>query len=253
MKIIGLLSFYDESPSWLATVVAGMGRFCDAVVAVDGGYKLFPGARPRSMPDQGEAIVLAAEAADLGLILHKPKDIWHGNEIQKRNQTLALAGTICEPGIDWLVVFDSDMHLMKCNPEALRWDLENTRFHVATMTVQEGKDMLADPAYAEAAQLIGVDYEWNTKQRLLYRYHPSLKYGPMHWCVSRKVGRKTEWLWGPQELGLARALDLEANLVCYHRSQDRAYLRRQAADVYYQTRDAFKVESSPVEAAKSVN
>jgi hypothetical protein len=40
MKIIGLLSFYDESPAWLSACVAGIGRWCDGLIAVDGAYAL---------------------------------------------------------------------------------------------------------------------------------------------------------------------------------------------------------------------
>lgn len=246
MKIIALLSAYDESPSWLTTVVAGVARFCDAIVYVDGGYALYPGARPRSMPEQAEAVIAASEAADLELILHRPKDIWWGNEVEKRNQTLDLAGTIATPDQDWVVVFDADMHLMKCNPEGVRWDLENTKFDVATMTVQESHDMLADEDYAAAAQVMQIDHEWNSKQRLIYRWHPTLRYGPAHWCVSRRRGTKQKWLWGPSDLNLAPACDMLANLVTYHRSGERLYLRRQAAQAYYAARDARQAESFPL-------
>ncbi len=242
MKIIALLSAYDESASWLATVVAGAARFCDAIVYVDGAYALYPGARPRSMPDQAEAVIHAAEAADIELILHRPKELWWGNEVQKRNQTLKLAGTIAEPG-DWLVVFDGDMHLMKSNPEMIRWDLEHTDCDVATMTVQEGQDMLADEHMAEVSPIVDISHEWNTKVRLLYRWHPTLEYGPLHWSVSYKLknGRR-RWLWGPQDQKLAPAIDLLGGLVSYHRNNHRTYVRKQAAKGYYDERDARKIE-----------
>lgn len=246
MKIIGLLSFFDESASWLSTVVAGMGQFCDAVVAVDGGYALFPGARPRSLPEQVDAIRLAAEAVDMELVLHQPNDIFWGNEIEKRNLTLKLAGAIATPDEDWVVVMDADMHPMKVNNESIRWDLENTKLNVATMTVLEGKDMLQDETLRAVAQTVALDHEWTTRCPLVYRYHPSLKYGPTHWAVSRKVGRRIGWLWGPTPLGLETALNLDASLVCYHRSQDRTLLRKQAAENYYETRDRRGIERSPL-------
>lgn len=249
MKLIGLLSYFDESASWLSTVVAGMGQFCDAVVAVDGGYALYPGSRPRSMPEQADAIRLAAEAVDLELILYQPKEIFWQNEVQKRNLTLKLAGAIAEPDVDWVAVFDADMHIMKTNRDSIRWDLENTKLNVATMTVLEGKDMLDDDTLRVVAQQVPLDHEWTTRARLIYRYHPTLAYGPQHWSVTRKVGRRKAWLWGPTAMKLEPALELDASLVCYHRSQDRAYLRRQAAEVYYETRDIRKIEVSPLQEA----
>lgn len=245
MKIIGLLSFFDESASWLSAVVAGMGQFCDAVVACDGGYSLYPGARPRSLPEQVDAIRIAAESVDLELVLHQPKDVFWGNEVEKRNLTIKLAGAIAEPDRDWLCVFDADMHLMKCNKESIRWDLENTKRNVATMTVLEGKDMLGDETLSKVAQIVALDHEWTSRQRLIYRYHPSLAYGPAHWAISRKIGRRTGWLWGPTKMPLEPTLDLDAALVTYHRSLDRTLLRKQSAEAYYQARDIRKIEQSP--------
>lgn len=244
MKIVVLLNWHDEAPSWLATVVAGAARFCDAIVAVDGGYMLYPGARPRSMPDQAEAIMHAAEAADIECIVHQPKNIWRGNEVEKRNQTLALAGTICTPDEDWLCVMDGDMHVMKTNPEVIRWELQNTDRDVATMTVQEGADFLADSITAEEALKYELSHEWNSRVRLLYRYKPSLRYGPLHWSVGYQSanGGETRWLWGPSDVELAPPVDLLASLVCYHRPHERHYERQVAAKVYYEERDARQIE-----------
>lgn len=108
MKICGLLSWYDESPAWLATAVAGMGRVCDEIVAVDGAYALYPSARPRSSPQQAEAVLQAAEAAGVGCTIHRPREIFWGNEVEKRNLTIALASSVLESGRDWIVIFDAD-------------------------------------------------------------------------------------------------------------------------------------------------
>lgn len=236
MKVVAILSAYDESASWLATVCAGAGRFCDALIYCDGGYMLFPGARPRSLPEQAEAVVQACEAADLECLVHRPNDIWRGNEVEKRNKTLDLARAI---DADWVVVIDADMHLAKLNAPSVRTDLESTDLDVATMTILEGKDFLAIDGVARDAAVVDISHEWTSRMRLIYRVSPGLHYGPLHWQVENEDGR----LWGPA-VELLPAIDMGANLVLYHRSQDRTYMRQQAARGYYQTRDALKVEAA---------
>jgi hypothetical protein len=47
MSVVGLISWWDESPTWLAASITSLGRFCDHVVALDGRYALYPDrARP---------------------------------------------------------------------------------------------------------------------------------------------------------------------------------------------------------------
>src|SRR5256885_1150092 len=110
MRVVGLLSFYDESPSWLATAVTGFARVCDAITAVDGAYALLPGARPCSHPQQAEAILSASEAAGVACTVHRPNRLFFGNEVEKRNFTFQLAGAGLT-GDDWLLVFDADYHV----------------------------------------------------------------------------------------------------------------------------------------------
>jgi hypothetical protein len=242
MKIVGVLSWYDESPHWLATAVAGFGRLCDSIIAVDGAYALFPGARPRSHPQQAEAIVQAADAAECGLILHRPDDIWYGNEVEKRNFSLKLAGNILEEGEDWLLVFDADYHMLMCNPEMIRAELAQTDLNVATYTILDGIDFLGDEALGKyAATVDSIDHEWTCRTRDIYRWNPSIKIGPAHWTYSALVDGKRRWLRGPWEKEVD-ALELDRNLVVYHRTQDRVSGRRERAKRYYDTRMEQKTE-----------
>jgi hypothetical protein len=243
VKICALLSWYDESVGWLANATASAGRFCDHIVAVDGAYSLYPGARPRSLPAQAEAVLQAAEVAGIGCTVHQPKDIYWGNEVEKRNLTLQLAGAVLEPE-DWVVVIDADQYLMRINAESVRWDLEHTDKLVATYTVLEGRDHLSDERIAQLAKTTDLDTEWTSRVLCAYRWHPTLSYGPYHWTVSREdhYGQRV-WLWGPNgRVELAEPLDLDRNLVFYHRTEDRALVRKVAAAAYYDTRDSFRVE-----------
>lgn len=244
MRIVGVLSWYDESPAWLAAAVAGYGRFCDAIVACDGAYALFPGARPRSHPDQADAIVAACEAADVECVVHRPRDVYWGNEVEKRNQTLALAGSI-RP--DWVVVFDGDYLPMRVEPDRIRGELEQTDRNVATYTLLDGKDMLSDEATADLAAHSAIDTEWTLRDRGLFRWTPDLRYEGTHYMVRGTYGGQDVWVRGPElhreTAGQSvSAFDLNARLVVVHRRHKRALVRQYGADGYYRNREVAGVE-----------
>jgi hypothetical protein len=241
VKIVGVLSWYDESPGWLATAVTGFARVCDEIVAVDGSYALLPGARPCSIPDQAEAILGAAEAAGVACTLHRPNDLFYGNEVQKRNLTVRLAGAGCAIG-DWLMVFDADCHMFKCNPSRVRGELEKTECLIASYTVLDYDDYLSDQDLADLVKKDDFQTEWTIRTRDIYRYHPTLMYGPQHWMVSREIDGERKWL-RHSSPDVLDCHDLDASLVCYHRSKDRAWIRREAQRQYYATRDLHGVEA----------
>lgn len=241
MKIVGVLSWYDESPHWLSTAIAGMARLCDAIVAVDGAYGLYPSARPRSHPQQAEAIVHTAEAMGRGVLLYQPDTVWLGNEVEKRNKSLQLAGTL-DP--DWVVIFDADYHVLTMNEDSVRLSLEHTDLDVATYTILDGKDLLANEALARFATERHADTEWTIRTRDIYRWDDSLEIGPKHYYYSVTGKHERVWLRGPDGHE-ADALNLDADLVVYHRTQDRAQVRQAAAKEYYDRRVRFDIEPYP--------
>lgn len=244
MKIVGVLAWYDESPSWLATAVAGFGRVCDEIVAVDGAYTLYPGGRARSRPDQAEAVLQAAEAAGVGCTVHRPSVTFDGNEVEKRNLCLSLAAPFLTLMEDWVLVFDADCHVMQAYPDIVRSDLEQTDLHVATWTWLDGQDMLADPGVAELARTIDVDTEWTHRVRHIYRAIPDLAYGPTHYSVSGTVDGETVWLRGAPIDQIQPALHLGKALVAHHRRASRAKVRQDAQAGYLATRDLRGVEAA---------
>lgn len=242
-KIVGILSWYDESPHWLATAVSGFARVCDSIVAVDGAYALYPGARPRSHPQQAEAIMGACESAEVGCTIHRPADVFWGNEVEKRNLSLRLAAPLLRPDVDWVMVFDADCHMLRCDPALVRFELKNTDCNVADYTTLDGKDFLADAALHEYAASRQIDHEWTGRTRDIYRWHPTLEYGPMHWTVSHLRSGERSWLRAPWEQDLVEPVHhLNAALAVYHRTQDRSMQRRMNADHYYKTRDVMQIE-----------
>jgi len=109
MRVHALLNYYDEPPSRLAATIASLKGLCDAVVAVDGAYALFPGAlrRPNSGPEQADVIVSVASAQRLAVTLHQRPDPWFHNEVEKRGFMFALAETVSTED-DWYFLIDAD-------------------------------------------------------------------------------------------------------------------------------------------------
>ena len=109
MRIIGLVSWFDEQCSWLAELVASMARArVDHVVAVDGAFGLYPEARGASPSEQTQTVLATALGAGMGVTVHVPADPWFGNEVEKRSFLFAAGHLVAEPGVDWLWVCDAD-------------------------------------------------------------------------------------------------------------------------------------------------
>lgn len=242
-----MLSWYDEPPSMLATAVAGIARVADIIVAHDGAYALYPGARPRSHPDQAEAILRAADAAEVGCLLYRPQDIYRSNEVGKRNEGLRVAGALLEPDVDWLVIYDADFHVLRVEPELVRAQLAETEHDVASYTLLDGQDWMALPSTAVQARGIDMDTEWTIRTRDIYRWTPTLRVGPTHYSYSRLRDGERIWLRGPQ-LDLEPCLDLNSALAVYHRRDERPLVRRRAAEGYYNLRQEYAIEHVEVAA-----
>src|SRR4051812_14016537 len=105
-KIVGLLSWYDESPTWLAECIVSLAGTIDHLIAVDGGYQFFPGAieRPLSKIEESDIITHACNGAGIGLTLHRQHAAFEGNEVEKRSLALDLAYNVAREE-DWLLIF----------------------------------------------------------------------------------------------------------------------------------------------------
>lgn len=225
MNLVLLLSWYDEEPSWLAAVVAGFGRFCDTIVAVDGAYLLYPMARARSHPAQAEAILSAAEAGGVACTVHRPREPFEGNEVEKRNLTLALAAAH-QP--DWVIAADADYHVTMCDPEGIRGALASTDLNLASYELED-----------DGCRVLTRD---------IFRWTPDIAYGPSHQTVTGTYDGRRQWLRGPEAFGAVSAaaippcLDLHGALVCVHRNRDRSPERADSAVRYYRHRDELAIE-----------
>jgi hypothetical protein len=220
MRLISLLSWFDEDVAWLAELVASMARAgVEHVVAVDGAYVLFPQARGHSPSEQAQTVLATAAGAGIGVTVHSPAAPWAGNEVQKRSWLFAAAHLVAEPGRDWLWVCDAD--------------------EVITAGPNPGE---LDASPAGAAEVLLVSDDGAHPVRRLFRAHPrGISVQGRH---GRYVNGDGGVLWdscdAPAEVEAANAWSARMR----HRSSPRAAARSSARRAYYRRRDAQQLEAA---------
>lgn len=233
MKLIAVLSWYDESPSWLAGCVSALCSRCriDHLIAVDGAYGLFPGGRGSSGPEQHAVIHETAAAGGAGVTIHAPGQPWDGNEVEKRAFAFALAETVSTPD-DWYFVIDAD-EVVTSSPD-LHQLLAVSDLDVATVTLVERHDPHATEETADAARSFVWDRESRSPSHRLFRAHRGL----------RPVGNHFTYLTanGPVHIS-GRADTTDARVEVEHRTRFRDLSRRQLQQRYYDRRDRLGIES----------
>lgn len=180
--------------------------------------------------------------------MHRPRDVFFGNEVEKRQLSFDLARPFCDHG-DWLVVWDADYHMLQCDPAMLRYELESTDCVAATYTLLDNKDLMDEAGgLAKYAALHDIDTEWTSRTRGFYKWTDDLTYGPAHFVIRGTYDGESKWVYGPDLIGgeqdkATPALDLNHLMVAYHRRDERPRVRREHADAYYDIRDAVGAES----------
>lgn len=222
MRVVALLSWYDEPPVWLVECVRSLAGFCDHVVAVDGPYALFPGAadRPASASDQAEAIAFAAAGVGLGCTIHMPRVPWAGGEVEKRDFMFRLASTFTGPD-DWFLRIDADEYLGYA-PWDARERLEAASEAVAEVTL---RDLTSVPGYADTYWL-----------RALFKALPGIGVQQAHYMVT--AGDRVLCGMFDDE----SALQMH-DLVIRHRHHERGEARKTAKASYYRVRDELGIEN----------
>lgn len=243
MKVIGVISWFNESPSWLAATIASFARVCDHIVAVDGRYALFPHELAASPIQEAQTILETAEGAGVACTLHRPVEPFYGNEIEKRNLLMRLAMVHAEPMRDWLIVLDGDEYIVD-HAVDFRDQLERTDRLVATYALQEYMDPDRPEMPLNVARMRSLPNVWQVPIRSIYRALPGLSYRGTHYAIGAEIdGRTTTWLWGhPDQVP---ELDLTAFLRVRHRNPLRPMLRREQAAGYYRARDEMRIEQPP--------
>lgn len=231
MRIIGLLSWYNERPSWLAATVASAAPHIDHIVAVDGAYMLYPGGKPHSSTEQAEAVRQTARACGIGCTIHEPQTVWTQNEVQKRSAMFRLGEAVASPNEDWYFVLDGDEIVTDCYCD-LRQTLTDTDLDAGTVTFWDDRDHQAPD---ERPFVTGFTSEQPI--RVLFRAIPGLKVEGKHYCYVTPDGR---YLWGDEPCELA----LDVPLRIEHRSTKRDLWRQKESKDYYATRDELNIEGT---------
>lgn len=250
MKVIGALSWFEESPVWLAALVASGSGFFDHFVAVDGAYFLYPDAlkHPSSGPEQAEAIIQTAAACGIGCSVHVPAEPWAGNETEKRSFLFQACQLVAEPNVDWVCVVDGD-DLLNRVPFDAKQRLEQTDLDVAEVSLWWREDWEATAAKAARAQWHatgGPPDEWSVTHRALFRAIPGLRCGYAHMIYETPDGRRLRGQLDDDRQPLEPALDL-TDLRVEHRHAMRNPARRQLAQDYYRRRTDLGVEARPAD------
>lgn len=247
-KIIGCLSWYDESPAWLAGTIASCAGVIDHLIAVDGGYAAFPGAleRPMSRIEEAEVIVNACHGAGIGLTLHRQRDAWMGNEVEKRSLALDLCYNTAREQ-DWICIFDGDEMIRYAAPD-LKHKLAETEYYVAAYALhnptnsQDLHDRFNNrggpPTYYENENVDAI--------RDIHRAVPGLHYEDAHYVLT------TTWPDGQKKYfrgmngthePMVPCFDATQLLVFEHRNKQRHPERQERQREFYRRRDAYGLEA----------
>jgi len=239
VKIVAVLCWYDESPTWLSHVIAGAARAgCSHVVAVDGPYALYSSTERSSGVEQHDAIMRACYASGLGLTLHVPDHAFVGNEVEKRNLAFRLAEQVTSES-DWLLVVDADMVVTRAL--GLADDLAGTELDAATVQLVDRFDWHTDDGRSILPPGSGVAQKTSHAHRALFRARRGLEVVNAHYIYRYPVGESWRYLWGPQSVNLEPALNL-AHVEIEHWSRQRNAHRAERQKAYYESRDTSGIE-----------
>lgn len=221
MKIIGLLSFFDEPPELLKESISRVRALgVDSLIACDGPYDLYPAESQVSRFETIESVIECSTGMSF-LLLSKKK--WSGNEVEKRNYMLGLALDVADEG-DWLLVFDAD-HMWEQADQPLQKLLESDQdARVAEVAIADCSLEETSPYWYEAC--------------LLYRAVSGMNYAGAHWRVVYPDGRVSTTLRTSQEARTVDVLDLSDHFHVRHTVYHQQPERREKQTLYYEGRDA---------------
>lgn len=234
MIVTAMLAWFNEDPEQLRRAVLSAATLVDRVVAVDGGWDLYPGAAESSPPEQAEAIMAAAAEAGIVAEVH-PGRRWTG-QVEKRHHMLQLAAE----GSDWVMPLDADW-IIRGDRETIRAELQDTRCDA--MIVEFFTPLNND---ANLFKVAATDWHVELAGRsmhepLIWRALEDMRVEAYHWYYSGVKNGQRVTLWGDQQdYPKARTGVLQAYMVidhmCFFRDErtieaNRVYCRDRAKHV----------------------
>ena len=237
MRLIGILSWYDEAPSWLAACVSSMIERAriDHLVAVDGAYALLPNGRAYSGFEQHQLIDEICRGSDVGLTLFAPQEPWLGNEVEKRSFAFRLAETVAEIGEDWYFIMDADE--VVTSALGLKHVLSTTDEDVGHTWFYERLDPFVSPGYAKLAAQTFIPREDRIMVRTVFRALPRLHVAENHFTYITDAGHI---LWNGGNGGEVGTVDTRVEIE--HRTRLRDQARKAQQIEYYLRRDKLGLE-----------
>jgi hypothetical protein len=248
-RIIGLLSWFDESPARLAACVASMGRFCDHVVALDGRYAQYPDARNRSGTAEYAAIIDAAHAAGVGITVCDGGV--YADEMEKRTHLFQIGATHATTFQDWFFVLDADEMVAEAiHREGVHLVLDRIAAEgcdVAPVTFWEKADPAANEQVEAASRDIALEYRYETPSPRFWRVLRDMRVVGYHYnYIGENEAGSTVELWGNDRTVVKRAdwsQELMPLVTIENRNRMRAKVRDQSRQAYYDVRDASGIEA----------
>ena len=226
MRLIALLSWFDEPPELLALCLDGAKRAgCSAVVAVDGRYAMFPSMTNVSDPKQRAVIDAACRHHGLELTTHVSGP-WT-DEAAKRTVLFALALAVSDRG-DWWINLDADTIVTEVDAGLLR-----------RLAETEEDAALARVVDVEARRARRPDWPEQVDFRLLFRAQPLYVEGH-HYDYRRMTDDAFVWRGGAgwnENNGVVPAANLADLITVEHRPAARDPGRVLLKNQYYTRRD----------------
>lgn len=200
-RVIGILSWFDESPTWLAATIASMARICDHIVAVDGRYFHYEDVRNRSGAEQHDAIVETARGCGVGLTLHSSNRPWP-TEMAKRTHCFRLASLEAKTFRDWLFILDGD-EVLTDSPRWIRDQLDvlaTEGTNVVAVDLYEVIDTQDNPDKARIGRELDLEYEYTTSSPRFWRALDDMRVDGQHFHYTGvdETGQRVV-LWGAQQ------------------------------------------------------
>lgn len=229
--VTAALCWYDEDIPTLERCVRALAGIADRLVALDGAYARFPGAKVASPPEQAAAISRVAAEVGIECMVLTPSRLWRG-QVEKRTFLMSTAAI----NSDWIAVVDADHVMVTPDGLAVRDTLAETPQDVLVYDVDF---YTPENPEAEIAQIASWFWHSGMAKRTLpiahfFRALPGMRVERFHWWVSGIHEGRRVWLWGGDSTNQqAKRMDFpvpyRVDHFCLHRDEqhvlaNRAYL-----------------------------